>query len=146
MKIKLLLSVVALGVLSARPAGAELVVLTNGDFFKVTAYELHGDRMRLDLSTGGRVTLAMGRIERIVDDEVLPKPEPVAIPQEVDDLALAFEEGLPVPDTPYGSLIYSAAKRHDLNPRLVAAVVRAESAFNHRAVSPKGARGLMQLM
>ena len=32
------------------------------------------------------------------------------------------------------------------NPYLVNAVIRAESAFDHRAISPAGARGLMQLM
>lgn len=145
-KILRTLALFALASVAAGPAGAELVILTDGDFFKVTAYELHGNRMRLELLSGGRVTLPMARIERIIDDEILPEPEPVEVPEEVGVLNLAFEEGQPVPETPYGPLIYRAAKRHDLNPRIVAAVVRAESAFDHRAISPKGARGLMQLM
>jgi soluble lytic murein transglycosylase-like protein len=38
------------------------------------------------------------------------------------------------------------ARRHGLEPALVLAVVSVESAFRPEAVSPKGARGLMQLM
>lgn len=47
---------------------------------------------------------------------------------------------------PYGSQIRAAALRHGLTPSLLAALVRAESAFNPRAVSWKGAQGLGQLM
>lgn len=42
--------------------------------------------------------------------------------------------------------IQDAAALHHLNPNLVKAVVRAESAFDQWAVSSKGAQGLMQLM
>src|SRR5262249_20889072 len=49
-------------------------------------------------------------------------------------------------DTEYQSLIADAAARHGVEPALVRAVIRAESSFNRVAVSPKGARGLMQLM
>ena len=42
--------------------------------------------------------------------------------------------------------IESVASRHGVDARLVEAVVRVESAGNPRAVSPKGALGLMQLM
>jgi soluble lytic murein transglycosylase-like protein len=38
------------------------------------------------------------------------------------------------------------SSRHHLDPDLVNSVIRAESGFNTRAVSPKGAQGLMQLM
>jgi soluble lytic murein transglycosylase-like protein len=47
---------------------------------------------------------------------------------------------------PYAELIRTTAERHRVDPRLVDAVVTAESAGNPRAVSRKGAQGLMQLM
>jgi len=46
----------------------------------------------------------------------------------------------------YEGLITAIAARHGVEAALVKAVIRAESGFNPRAVSPKGARGLMQLM
>jgi soluble lytic murein transglycosylase-like protein len=42
--------------------------------------------------------------------------------------------------------IRSAAARHQISPQLVEAVAWRESGFNPLAVSPKGARGVMQLM
>jgi len=54
---------------------------------------------------------------------------------------------LPQGDTaPYAREITEAANRYGIPERLVTAVIRAESGFNPRAVSRKGAQGLMQLM
>ena len=46
----------------------------------------------------------------------------------------------------YDDLIIKASEKHKIEPALIKAIIKAESNFNHRAVSPKGARGLMQLM
>ena len=43
-------------------------------------------------------------------------------------------------------IIQNAASRHDIDPALVKAIIMAESNYNPRAVSKKGAQGLMQLM
>jgi soluble lytic murein transglycosylase-like protein len=43
-------------------------------------------------------------------------------------------------------IVSEAAAQHGLDPCLIFSVMRAESAFNRMAVSPKGASGLMQLM
>jgi soluble lytic murein transglycosylase-like protein len=49
-------------------------------------------------------------------------------------------------EVPFGSLIYKEAKKNDIRPELVAAVVQAESRFRPTARSGAGAIGLMQLV
>jgi len=46
----------------------------------------------------------------------------------------------------YSQYIHKAASKYDLEPDLIRAVIKTESNGNHRAVSRKGAKGLMQLM
>jgi len=46
----------------------------------------------------------------------------------------------------YDSIIFKYSKEFGVEYPLVKAVIRAESGYNPRAVSPKGAMGLMQLM
>lgn len=50
------------------------------------------------------------------------------------------------PGTDYDEIIGFAARRFGVPERVIHAVVKAESSYNPRAVSPAGARGLMQLM
>jgi hypothetical protein len=142
---------VVLPILAALPARADLVVLVDGGVMKVAAFEVVDERVKVTLPSGGALTLPILRVERIVDDEVVPEPPrfdvadlPARPPE--PPMPLRFEESQPVPEGPFGSLIYETAKKHAVNPQLVAAVIRAESAGNPRATSRKGARGLMQLM
>ena len=47
---------------------------------------------------------------------------------------------------PFGSIIYSEAKKNNISPELVAAVAHTESKFTPTARSNRGAIGLMQLV
>jgi soluble lytic murein transglycosylase-like protein len=49
-------------------------------------------------------------------------------------------------EVPFGSIIYKEAKKNNIRPELVAAVVQAESKFKPAARSGAGAIGLMQLV
>ena len=49
-------------------------------------------------------------------------------------------------DVPFGAEITAAAKKHGIDPALLAGLVKQESGFNPNAGSPAGARGLAQLM
>ena len=46
----------------------------------------------------------------------------------------------------YDGIILQASRRFDVDVSLVKAIIKAESYFDHKAVSHKGAQGLMQLM
>ena len=47
---------------------------------------------------------------------------------------------------PFGDLIASSARRFDIDPLLILAMIEAESSFDPNAISTAGAVGLMQLL
>ena len=136
----LIASVVVLGL--AAPARAELVFFATGRTMSVKAHRTEGESLVLMLRTGGEIVLDGGLISRIEPDEVpYPEPEPAAAtpPQVVEAIQT-------VPAVAYSDIIESVAAQHGVNAKLVKAVIQAESAYQERARSPKGAMGLMQLM
>lgn len=139
--------------LSASAASASIAVFTDGRNMKIEAYMVEAETIHLQFHGGGQMSLPLNRIERIVDDEVV-------IPEVVAEVKKAVEEGgvfpkrswrfnpdsMPLWDSKYNELIVGAARLHDVDAALVSAVIKAESDYNPRIVSHKGARGLMQLM
>lgn len=101
--------------------------------------------MRLVLDNSGEMILPLEQIEHVVADEIDHRPRPEWLPSVQIDVRFDRRRAS-APATPYGSMILRAARDHDLNPKLVAAVVQAESAFETSAVSSRGAIGLMQVM
>jgi soluble lytic murein transglycosylase-like protein len=51
-----------------------------------------------------------------------------------------------IPPAEINRLVEQTADRHEVDPQLVHAIIKAESDYNPNAVSPKGAMGLMQLI
>jgi soluble lytic murein transglycosylase-like protein len=70
----------------------------------------------------------------------------VEAPQKVADVAEQVKENFFKKEIPFGSIIYSEAKKNNLAPELVAAVAHTESKFVPTARSGAGAIGLMQLV
>jgi soluble lytic murein transglycosylase-like protein len=138
---------------TALPASAGIAVFTDGRTMKVASYKAGEDDIQLSLKSGGSVTVPLNRIDRIVDDEIVPP----AIIEEVKKIVEAegifpkkswrySAESKPIFKSKYDDLIVEAAKKFDVDAALVSAVIKAESDFNPRELSNKGARGLMQLM
>jgi soluble lytic murein transglycosylase-like protein len=148
---------VVLGCLAASSvASAELVFLKTGRSLSVKAVRYDGDQAIATLRMGGEVTFDRAAIDRVEPDEVeypepVPEPEPGAAAAvttaPIDSRAIA-ETPLPAPVIPaqFNGLVNELSKRHGVDARLVHAVITVESAYQTRARSPKGAKGLMQLM
>lgn len=152
--IKRLLPFIALVAL-ASPAGASIALFVDGRAMKISAFKVIGENdMQLTLKSGGAITVPLTRIDRVIDDEVVPP----AIVEEVKK-AVEKDGGIfptrswryddkrgPIFKSKFDKLIVEAAKKFDVDAALVSAVIKAESDFNARELSDKGARGLMQLM
>jgi len=75
-----------------------------------------------------------------------PKPPNTSISTS-EGFVSTSEDFRPLPATiAYNDTIAEAANLYSLDPNLIRAIIRAESAFNPFAVSRAGAQGLMQLM
>ncbi len=134
LRMKLLAQLIlALGLLGTPlfAAGADLAVLRNGFSIRHERREVIGSVTRLYLGADrdGYVdvlTIEIDRFER--DLSVSPAGKEVHSSEDMNDV------------------ISAVSSRHHLDPDLINSVIHAESGFNPKAVSPKGALGLMQLM
>jgi hypothetical protein len=135
--------------LGSAPARAELVVFTDGRVVKAAGYEVSGDELEIRVRGGGSYTVDMALVERIVEDEVEVSEvevKEVGVEEEVAYDLSYNDDRKPLFGSAYDAIIQAEARKHDLDASFVSAVIRAESNYQPRAVSRKGARGLMQLM
>ncbi len=135
---------------SASSFAADLAVLRNGNSIRHEKREIIGSVARLYLSgsSSGYIEIPIDQIERFETD-TNPAP-PVSSETKLDaptGTTQTPSETAVVLDRQSLNLVVNAAgQRHQIDPDFINSVIRAESGFNSRAVSKKGAQGLMQLM
>lgn len=140
--------------IAAHTASAGIAVFADGRIQKIESYAVESELIHLTLQGGGKLSLPLTRIERIVDDEVAAAEVVAEVKKIVEEQGGVFpnrswsfsEESRPLWKSKYNDIIVAAARRFDVDAALVSAVIKAESDYNPRIVSHKGARGLMQLM
>jgi hypothetical protein len=133
---------------------SDLAVLRNGFSIRHERHRVIGSLTRLYTSTDGKsyVDVPTDQIEHFDKDDSPPPPVPVApaplavAPAEQVPLTGATGIKPPDPARSLDELVREASEKHQLDADFISSVIHAESGFNTRAVSPKGARGLMQLM
>ena len=69
-----------------------------------------------------------------------------AAPQQLAQVAEDAKAHFFATNVPFGSIIYNEAKKNNVRPELVAAMIQQESKFKPTARSSMGAQGLMQLV
>ncbi|HKW18753.1 MAG TPA: lytic transglycosylase domain-containing protein [Terriglobales bacterium] len=138
--------------------GAELAILRNGNSIKHERREVIGTVTRLYLSNSsdGYIEIPTEQIDHFEMEDPIPGPsqpqstEPMKTAQPDPPIAATQPAIQLTPSavdrTSLNSLVSGAGQRHQLDPDFINSVIRAESGFNSRAVSRKGAQGLMQLM
>ena len=108
----------------------DVAVLTNGFSIRHERREVVGSVTRLYLGADrdGYVDVPTDEIDRFEKDLSAPTGTTAHKSQQMSEV------------------ISAVSARHHLDPDLINSVIHAESGFNPRAASPKGAQGLMQLM
>ena len=128
---------ISIALLTAACLAADSAILRNGFSIRHERREIIGavTRLYIDGDQSSFVDIPTAEIDHF---ESLP------------DAAIPLADPPPVSTTPHPFDLTQAVKdasgTYRLDPDLVTSVIRAESGFNVRALSPKGAQGLMQLM
>jgi len=134
---------------------SEVAVLRNGYSLPFERKEQVGDLTRL-YTRSGYIEVPTSEIASFEHDDTPDVAPPVAaqpqVPQPVAAAAVASPSiptparGTPLSRDQLAQVIREASDRNRLDPDFVSSVIKAESNFQSRAVSRKGAQGLMQLM
>jgi hypothetical protein len=141
----------AAGLALAAPARADLVVLSSGRVISASSVVLSADSATIRLRGGGEVTCDRSLVVRVDPDETpWIDPAGAAAIDATGDPGDGTAPAAPVRTVEipaaYRAIITRLAEAHGVDARLIHAVISVESAYQPRARSPKGARGLMQLM
>jgi soluble lytic murein transglycosylase-like protein len=124
---------------SCLASATDLARLRNGFTIRHERRTTVGDNTRLFLANDNAsfVDIPTASIESFEKDDS-PAPAPI--------VPASKTTALPAVKPQLSDVVQSASDRYRLDPDLVNSVIHAESGFNPRATSNKGAQGLMQLM
>ena len=120
---------------------ADSAVLRNGFSIRHERRQVIGTMTRLYVNLDGSSfvdvpTTEIDHIEAVPNEPTLQIAR-INVPAATDNIGKLVD---------LNQVVAAASGTYRLDPDLVNSVIRAESGFNVRAVSPKGAQGLMQLM
>jgi soluble lytic murein transglycosylase-like protein len=120
-------------VVSLSAFAGDFARLKNGFALAYVHKEVRGDVTRLyqDAGDSNFVDVRTDQIAAFEHEDDPPPPATAAAPAGADPIQQA---------------VAAASREHQVDPDFIHSVIRAESGYNPRAVSPKGAQGLMQLM
>ena len=118
---------------AATPGMVYVAALRNGFSMRFDHRRIVEDTSRLYTTAGedNYIDVPTAEINSLSQEPLPPAPAPAAPPAAAVDMK---------------SVVATASDKHLVDADLIDSVIRAESGFNPKAVSPKGARGLMQLM
>jgi len=124
-------------------SGADLAILRNGNSIRHQRHQTMGavTRLYMGASASDYIEYPTDQIERFEKDTA-PDPVPVKAPT----TAAALRSQAYIAPVNLNEVVNGAGERHQIDPDFINSVIRAESGGNSRAVSKKGAQGLMQLM
>jgi transglycosylase-like protein with SLT domain len=134
--------------LAGAASAADIAVLRNGFTIRHDHRIVMGETTRLFTSADDSSFTDVATAEITgFEKDLTPPPLPAAPPAPsfpATAPARTMTPAAPVADL--NQVVNSASAAYHLDPDLVNSVIHAESGFNARAISPKGAQGLMQLM
>ena len=134
-----------------------MAVLRNGFSIRFERKEQNGNSVRL-YTGSGYMDIASDQIEGFEVDEspvtppAAPEPQPAGQPavqsavQPAPAPSQAAAQPVKAESIDLDQVVREASSRNRIDPDFVSSVIKAESNFKTRAVSKKGAQGLMQLM
>jgi soluble lytic murein transglycosylase-like protein len=142
---RLCFAAIAMALLSLPCLATDIAVLRNGFEIRHERRVVIGDVTRLYVNADGSsyIDEPTAEIEHFEVEEPASGFGLEALASNVPPSAASVRD---MPSVNLSDVVATASGKYRLDPDLVNSVIKAESGFNVRAVSPKGAQGLMQLM
>jgi soluble lytic murein transglycosylase-like protein len=124
-------------------SGTDLAILRNGNSIRHERRQVVGPLTRLYTSntSSDYIEIPTDQIERFEKDTT-----PDLVPVKAQPVSAALQPSSAVAPMSLNQVVNGAGERHQIDPDFINSVIHAESGGNSRAVSKKGAQGLMQLM
>lgn len=132
--------VVILALLAGPSYAADLAVLRNGFSIRHDHHQVMGPTTRLFFFADD------SSFTDVPTEEIASYEKDLTPPETAPSSVSVTSNTQKSPSVPINEVVNTASATFHLDPDLVNSVIHAESGFNAHAISPKGARGLMQLM